>query len=289
MNKSESIKAIAAAIILVMQEVKNIEKNAEVGSGTYKYSGVSDKDVKQQVGAAMVKFGLCIVPTGIASKAEMARWNEGGRDKQQVFVEVTTTYLLMHAESGEWLEITGYGHGIDTMDKAAGKATTYGLKYALLYTFMIATGKIDDADTTHSKDLPVPQIIEQVITDMKKCATQKELNIFYNNLQSNLKNDTGIKNAAKLMQDAFKKAAEAARVAASPFKKKYETVEELTKLLESAKEVKDIANLYYINSELVDKTPALKTAFTAKKNEFYGGVKEQLPPASAAPVEPAKE
>ena len=49
----------------------------------------------------------------------------------------------------------GYGHGIDSQDKAPGKATTYALKYALLYTFMVATGKIDDADSTHSDDIPV--------------------------------------------------------------------------------------------------------------------------------------
>ena len=57
----------------------------------------------------------------------------------------------------------------------------------------------------------------------------------------------------------------------SPFKKKYETADEVSKVLDSAKEVKDIANLYYINSEVVESNLELKAKFTGKKNEFYGG------------------
>ena len=44
---------------------------------------------------------------------------------------VKTKYLLLH-ESGESLELAGYGHGIDSQDKGAGKATTYAMKNALL-------------------------------------------------------------------------------------------------------------------------------------------------------------
>ena len=62
----------------------------------------------------------------------------------------------MH-ESGESIEICGYGHGIDPQDKAAGKAQTYALKNALLYTFMTPVGAIEDTDTTHSDTIPVPQ------------------------------------------------------------------------------------------------------------------------------------
>ena len=65
--------------------------------------------------------------------------------------------MLIH-ESGETLELCGYGHGIDSQDKSAGKATTYALKYCLLYTFLVPTGKIDDADTEHSNNIDVPKL-----------------------------------------------------------------------------------------------------------------------------------
>lgn len=56
----------------------------------------------------------------------------------------------------------------------------------------------------------------------------------------------------------------------SQFKRKYETVEETRKVMKNAKEIKDIANLYYINAELVESNPELKQAFSEKKNELMG-------------------
>ena len=63
--------------------------------------------------------------------------------------------MLLHT-SGESIELAGYGHGVDPQDKGAGKATTYALKNTLLYTFLTPVGKIDDSDTEHSQDKPVP-------------------------------------------------------------------------------------------------------------------------------------
>ena len=52
--------------------------------------------------------------------------------------------------------VMGYGHGVDSQDKSAGKATTYALKYALLNTFLVPTGDIDDTDNTHSDTYDQP-------------------------------------------------------------------------------------------------------------------------------------
>lgn len=161
MNKSDSIINIVPAIISVMQDVKGIEKSMTVGTGQSAYQGVPDKEVKQIIGDAMQKYGLCIVPTSVTPKLQIDRWEEtggqyGAKMKQSAFTEVETKYLLMHT-SGEWIELSGYGHGVDSQDKGAGKATTYALKYTLLYTFLVPTGKIDDSDNTHSNDHATPQ------------------------------------------------------------------------------------------------------------------------------------
>lgn len=155
MNKSDSIKNIAAAIIAVMNEVKSIDKAMTVGTGNSAYKGVSDESVKTAIGQAMAKNGLAIVPTDVQATERIDRWEDGGRMKQQVFNSVHTKYLLLHT-SGEWMELAGHGHGTDSQDKAAGKATTYALKYTLLYTFMVATARIDDSDATHSDSHAVP-------------------------------------------------------------------------------------------------------------------------------------
>lgn len=157
------MKEITKAILAVMDEVKSIDKTMDVGTGGSSYKGVSDKVVKEILQPVMVKHGLVIVPTAIESKATTDRWDtvdyKGNPTvKQSTLTEVNTKYLLIHQESGESIELAGYGHGVDSQDKGAGKATTYALKYALLYTFLIPTGKIDDSDSEHSDDIPVAPI-----------------------------------------------------------------------------------------------------------------------------------
>lgn len=166
MEKSESISSLIQATIKVMAEVKGVEKNLTVGEGKSSYSGVADQDVKKVVGEAMERNGLTIFCTGIEEKTELSSWDEvdqwskstpkDTKRKQSIFTKVVTTYLLCH-ESGEYITLKGYGHGVDSQDKSAGKATTYALKYALLYTFLVPTGKIDDADNTHSEKIETPQ------------------------------------------------------------------------------------------------------------------------------------
>ena len=154
------MKNLTKAIIKVMAAVKGIEKNMTIGSGKNAYTGVKDKDVKLAFNEAMSKHGLCILPISIEPDTKVERWVEetqwGPRQKQSIFCAVKTKYLLMH-ESGESIEICGYGHGIDPQDKAAGKAQTYALKNALLYTFLTPVGAIEDTDSTHSDTIPVPQ------------------------------------------------------------------------------------------------------------------------------------
>tara|TARA_R100000951_G_scaffold103870_1_gene96751 strand:+ start:603 stop:1205 length:603 start_codon:yes stop_codon:yes gene_type:complete len=158
------MKALAKAVIAVMKEVKGMEKNSRVGSGNYAYNGTKDQDVKEVFNDAMAKNGLCVLPIDVQEETQLDRWEDNGRQKQSVFTKVRTKYLLLH-ESGESQELAGYGHGIDNQDKGAGKALTYALKNALLYTFLTPVGKIDDTETTHSEELPTPQPSKPKLTE----------------------------------------------------------------------------------------------------------------------------
>lgn len=160
MEKSESIKEISKAIVSVMQEVKGIDKTMTVGTGSNSYKGVPDQEVKKIIGESMAKNGLSILPISVDAKTRVDRWEQtdqyGVKQKQSVFTEVVTSYLLTHT-SGEFIELSGYGHGVDSQDKSAGKATTYALKYTLLYLFLVPTGKIEDTDDTHSGSIETPK------------------------------------------------------------------------------------------------------------------------------------
>lgn len=155
------MKQIAAAIIAVMKEVKGMEKNSEVGNGKNSYNGTKDSDVKEVFNTALETNGLCMMPIDIEESTDTTKWdsvdyNGNPTVKQSVFTKVTVKYMLLHI-SGENITIAGYGHGVDPQDKGAGKATTYAMKNALLYTFMTPVGKIDDTETTHSDDIPTPK------------------------------------------------------------------------------------------------------------------------------------
>ena len=66
-------------------------------------------------------------------------------------MRVETTYRFVNIEDpNEFVDIKTYGDGIDSVDKAPGKAMTYGDKYALLKAYKIITG--DDPDQKASED-----------------------------------------------------------------------------------------------------------------------------------------
>ena len=157
---------IAKAIIKVMNAVKGLEKRSHVGKGQHAYDGTKDMDVKEVFNEEMAKAGLCILPTEIKASEQIDRWDEVDqwskvtpkpmKTKQSVFTTVSTKYLLLH-ESGQSIELAGYGHGIDPQDKGAGKATTYALKNCLLLSFLTPVGKMPDTDLEHSNDIVTPK------------------------------------------------------------------------------------------------------------------------------------
>lgn len=171
------MKNLAKAVVAAMKEIKAIKKNSNVGTGNSAYKGVQDMDVKKAVGDAMENHGLCILPISIEPSTKIERWEDNSygqiKQKQQVFTEVKTKYLLLH-ESGESVELAGYGHGVDSQDKSAGKATTYALKYALLYAFMIPTGDIDDTDNSHSDEKETPPVASSAARRSRRAAAPSE-------------------------------------------------------------------------------------------------------------------
>lgn len=184
------MKEIGKAIINVMQAVKGMEKNSKVGAGKSSYDGTKYSDVAERFNEEMAKNGLSMLPIGVEENTQIDRWEEvdpwsketpkAMKQKQSVFTKVVTKYLLLHT-SGESIELAGYGHGVDTQDKGAGKALTYAYKNALLYTFLTPVGKMDDAELTHSDDIKTPTqqktmpTKDDAIKAMKECKTIDEL------------------------------------------------------------------------------------------------------------------
>jgi hypothetical protein len=168
---------LANAIIEVMKEIKNIEKNMTVWIWMGSYKWVADKDVKETIRESMIKNWLLLIPIWGIPKIQIDRWEEIDKNwviknKQSVFTEIQTEYMLLHT-SWESTKVYWYWQWVDVQDKWAGKATTYALKNTLLNMFLVPTWV--DTDDTHSNKYDiVPK--NKKLKELKR----KLINVWYN-------------------------------------------------------------------------------------------------------------
>ena len=135
------------------EKIAVVAKNLEVGFGGNKYKAVSEADVLAAVKPIEKELGIYSYPTSrtVIDSDILSFKNSKGEDKTNMYLRVETIYRFVNIDKPEdFLDITTYGDGIDSQDKAPGKAMTYGDKYALLKAYKIQTG--DDPDAHASED-----------------------------------------------------------------------------------------------------------------------------------------
>ena len=182
-----------------MSEVSYLQKDDTVGTGASSYKGISDEKVKESLRNSMIVHGLYCIPINVEKQTNIERWQEPDqyskvpgamKTKQQIFTDMVWTFRVYHI-SGAYIEGTSVGHGIDSQDKAPGKAMTYAMKYFLLNLFMIPTGL--DPDKIHSNQIEVPKT-ETVKTPKPHTPLEKSKPQFPSEAEvlKNLYKDTGI-------------------------------------------------------------------------------------------------
>lgn len=141
-------KNIYQRIHAVMQDVKKLKKDLKVSYPGTNYKAVSEEAVTTAVRESMIKHGLVMYPEKIETVLHFVTTQKGA---SQYLDEMNVTYKIVNIDDPkEFILVPSRAHGIDTQDKAPGKAMTYAAKYALLRVFMIPTG--DDPDNTSSKE-----------------------------------------------------------------------------------------------------------------------------------------
>ena len=101
------------------------------------YSYVTAADLAGSVGDILAELGVVIIPYLESIVYEPAR-NVGPEAARAA--QVVMTYTFIDVETGEELTAKVAGQGLDAGDKAPYKAMTGALKYALLQSFLLATG-----------------------------------------------------------------------------------------------------------------------------------------------------
>lgn len=182
----------------ITEEINKVAKNLKVGVGQAQYKAVGEADVLEAVKPIEIKFGVYSYPlsrkiikdeilTSIDTY-ENANGETVKKERNTVFMRIETIYRFVNVEKpDEYIDITTYGDGVDSNDKAPGKAMTYSDKYALLKAYKIETG--DDPDQKMSENLPNKKKIEKEPLDkelLKKC---EELEVSLDDVASYFKVD----------------------------------------------------------------------------------------------------
>ena len=171
----------------ITSEIKNVNKNLEVGIGKNAYKAVGEADVLAAVKVLEDKYKVYSYPFGreIVHQEIMQtekEYNGNVTKGNQIFMRIKTVYRFVNIEKpDEYIDIDTYGDGLDTQDKAPGKAMTYADKYALLKAYKIITG--DDPDQSASPDKaaykqkPKPQAEATAEEKPKTKATAKQIEL----------------------------------------------------------------------------------------------------------------
>lgn len=152
MNIFEKLSAITA-------ELNAVAKNLRVGEGRSAYKAVGEADVLAAVKPLEAKYGVYSYPCArriVDSDIVTTRKEYNGQvtETSKYFLRIETDYRFVNVEKpDEFIIVTTYGDGVDSNDKAPGKAMTYGDKYALLKAYKVITG--DDPDQTASEETKV--------------------------------------------------------------------------------------------------------------------------------------
>jgi hypothetical protein len=123
----------------------------------FNYSYVTAADIAGSVGDILSELGVVVIP----SLENITYESAASRGETTRLARVVMAYTFADVDSGEEIVAKVAGQGLDTGDKAPYKAMTGALKYALLQSFLLATGddpedeRVDARFTAPVSDRPI--------------------------------------------------------------------------------------------------------------------------------------
>lgn len=153
----ESQLNIYQRLLKITEEIKTVEKNLNVQvTQRNSYKAVSERDVLDAVKPLEVKYGVYsyaydrkIIENGELTSTRKDFQTGEVKELKQLYMRLEVVYRFVNVDNPEeYVEIKTYGDGIDSGDKAAGKAMTYADKYALLKAYKISTGEDPDQEAS---------------------------------------------------------------------------------------------------------------------------------------------
>lgn len=158
-----SDKKLAAKLAEIMGEIGRIAKGGTNSAQGYKY--VMASQVADAVREKLAAHNVIMLPVG----ADVVESTRTPSEKQSLLT-IRFTWRFIDGDSGETLDFQSVGTGADSGDKAAYKATTGAIKYALLTAFLIPTG--DDPENDAAVANAAKEIFGDVVKPVEKKAAK---------------------------------------------------------------------------------------------------------------------
>jgi len=114
------------------------------------YSYVTAADIAGAIGDLLAELGVVVIPR----LEEITYESAAGRGETIRMARVVMAYTFADVDSGEELVAKVAGQGHDPGDKAPYKAMTGALKYALLQSFLLATGDDPEDERPDARSTP---------------------------------------------------------------------------------------------------------------------------------------
>lgn len=175
-------------MLAITADMQTVAKNLLVPAGGGKYRAVSETDVLNAVKPLEIRHGVYSYPVERRTiSVDVLETEERRKDydtkqyeiikKTQFVYRIETRYRFVNVDfPDEYIDVVSYGDGIDSADKAPGKAMTYSDKYALLKAYKIQTGDDPDQDASpdYKKAKPAARNDKAAARNDKAAAKQEE-------------------------------------------------------------------------------------------------------------------
>lgn len=152
---------IFARMSKITADISRVAKNLEVGYGKSRYKAVGEADVLAAVKPLEAQNGVYSYPVSreIVDSGVLTTTGYDGKEKNQMYMRIKTVYRFLCIDNPDsFIDIESFADGVDSQDKACGKAMTYADKYALMKAYKIITG--DDPDQNLSEELKAKKRME---------------------------------------------------------------------------------------------------------------------------------
>jgi hypothetical protein len=128
------------------------------------YSYILAADLAGSVGDILAELGVVVIPQLQSISTETPR------SSTERIAKIIMNYRFFDTNSGEELTVRVAGEGADVGDKAPYKAMTGALKYALLQSFLLASGDDPEDERALSEAAPGPErlVSQEQVSELRQ-------------------------------------------------------------------------------------------------------------------------